>query len=74
MAAISEAIMYFISGAAFWNALVHIQVQLLGRIPFKLWGYLITPQVNMTIIICSLMLSCLLFIIARTLSCRCEEL
>lgn len=68
-----KSILYFISGAAFWEAIAHIHLQLLGMIPFTVFGVLITPSVNMMIILFAFALSAFLVAVASRLSCDCYE-
>lgn len=73
MFGISKAVLYFIAGAAFWEAFVHIDLQLLGMVPFKAWGYTITPQLNMVIVLGAIALCVFLVAVARRMACDCER-
>lgn len=43
--------LYFLAGAAFWEALIHVSLHFSGALPLNYWGYTITPTNNMYIII-----------------------
>ncbi len=68
-----RSVLYFIAGLAFWEAVSHIHLQLLGLIPLRMWGMTITPQANMIIVLSAFALSAFLIAVARQMSCDCMD-
>lgn len=62
-------VLYFLAGAAFWEALVHIGLHFYGLLPLSVMGYTITPAYNLYVIVGSLVLCVGLLWLARCSHC-----
>ncbi len=65
---------YFIAGALFWEALVHISLQFSGALPFTYWGVTMTQNTNL-FVIGSAAIFCLVFLFLgkRSGGCGCSS-
>ncbi len=64
--------LYFLSGAAAWEALGHLMLQFGNVLPFTLWGITITHQLNNIIIAVAGVISIGLLFIAKSGQCDCS--
>jgi len=65
---------YFLAGATFWEALVHLTLQTANALPVTYWGVTVTNNVNYFIIGSSAIL-CIVFLLLAKKSgaCGCQS-
>ncbi len=65
---------YFLAGASFWEALVHISLQFSGVLPVTYWGVTITNNVNFFAIGSAIILCLIFLFLAKTFGgCTCGK-
>ena len=65
--------LYFLAGAAAWEAHGHLMLHFGNVLPINLWGFTLTQQVNTIIIAVAGIISIGLLFIAKSRKCNCAH-